>query len=202
MLWQALPFTSSQTVRCKRGKKRRKKQRLIFLRFQSPGDQFFCSASAAVTLLFWSWQLLQSGIMVRKKQSKLRLIDQRTSSGSHSTVRTLLRPGVHCFHTFFDFSCEKAPMCCRCPVPIFRRVCVCTLRGSALSAVQCASMDAEGDHSGDGADTHRAALLSRCFLLRNNGFLQRFGPLKTHSGRWLLTFISTWGGPSALFCQI
>lgn len=91
---------------------------------------------------------------IEKKQTKLRLLDQRTSAASLSTVRTLLWPALHCFHKFFHFSHESAPICCRCPVSIFRRVCVCvscTLRGSAPSAVQCASRDAERDQSGDGA---------------------------------------------------
>lgn len=89
-----------------------------------------------------------------EKQTKLQLIDQRTSAASLSTVWTLLRPTVHCFHKFFDFSYESAPICCRCPVSIFRHICgcvSCAFRASAPSAVQSASRDTEGDHSGDGA---------------------------------------------------
>lgn len=108
-----------------------------------------------------------------KTSKKQPSCDQRASGAvSHGAVRTLLRPVLHGFRKFFDFSCERAPMRCRWPVSIFRRVCVCascTFRGSAPSAVQCASRDAEGDHSGDGAGTHREALLSRCFPRRTNG---------------------------------
>lgn len=70
-----------------------------------------------------------------KTSKKQPSCDQRASSAvSHGAVRTLLRPVLHGFRKFFDFSCERAAMRCRWPVSIFRRVCVCascTFRGSA-----------------------------------------------------------------------
>lgn len=121
-------------------------RRSVFLLCVLGGDAWLLKLAAA-PVVHHRW----------KKQTKLRLIDQRASTASLSTARTLLRPAVHCFHKFFDFSYERAPICCRCPVSIFRRVCVCvscTFRLSAPSAVQCASRDAVGDHSGDGTGRH------------------------------------------------
>lgn len=119
---EALPFTSSQTVLCKRGKKEEEAKRLIFLRFQSPGGQFFCSASAAVTLLFWSWQLLQSGIMVRKKQPSCDLL-----TSAHPRAAT-----AQCAHFWHPGSTNSSTSAAR------RRRCAADVRFQSSAASVCA----------------------------------------------------------------
>lgn len=135
-----------------------------------------------------AWLLkLAAAPVVHHRQTnptKLRLIGQRASAARISAARTLLGPAVHRVRKIFHFSYKRAPKCCRCPVSIFRRVCVgvsCTFRGKC--AVSC-PMLVEGCGWGAQRWRRREALLSRRFLLRTNAFSQRFGPLRpTRKGR-------------------
>lgn len=84
-----------------------------------------------------------------KTPTKLRLIDQCVSS--RGTVQS--QTGGPLLPQCLPLLMPLAPICCSCPVSIFRRVCLREER-SAPSAVQCASRDAGGPRR-DGADTGR-----------------------------------------------